>query len=93
MYRFAQTSKAFCANNLQDVPNVLTDGSFEESIRMIPGQGSGTSLTYFFMLSGSENLIKPDRMVLRFIKEAIGIAVNPYCRRNTRILLRDFLTI
>lgn len=90
VYRFAQTLKAFRVNYLQDVPKVLTDASFEESIRTIPGQSSGTSLTYFFMLSGSENLIKPDRMVLRFINEAIGIAVN---LTQAQGLIRDACSI
>ena len=35
------------------------------------------SLAYFFMLAGSEDLIKPDRMVQRFISRALGRDASP----------------
>lgn len=44
----------------------------EAAIRQIPGQKSGISFDYFRMLAGDDNLIKPDRMVQRFIARAIG---------------------
>jgi hypothetical protein len=40
-------------------------------IRGIPGQGSGISFDYFRMLAGDDNLVKPDRMVQRFVAQAI----------------------
>lgn len=45
--------------------------SAEKQVLEIPGQGSGISFDYFRMLAGNENLIKPDRMVQRFIAKAI----------------------
>jgi len=51
------------------MPSAEDDQDFAEEIKSIPGQGSGISLKYFFMLSGSDDLIKPDRMIRRFIKD------------------------
>ena len=45
----------------------------ETLIRAIPGQGSGISFDYFRMLAGDDNLIKPDRMVQRYIARAIDV--------------------
>ncbi|MDO9527966.1 MAG: hypothetical protein Q7J27_02270, partial [Syntrophales bacterium] len=39
-------------------------------IKTIPGHRSGISLKYFFMLAGSEDLIKPDRWIKKFIEDA-----------------------
>ena len=44
----------------------------ERAVRAIPGQGSGVSLRYFWMLAGSDDFVKPDRMVLRFLQAALG---------------------
>jgi len=55
----------------------LTEGRLtaaEATIRQIPGQKSGISFDYFRMLAGDDNLIKPDRMVQRFVARAIGEA-------------------
>ena len=38
----------------------------EKKIKEIPGQKSGLSFKYFLMLVGNENLIKPDRMIIRY---------------------------
>lgn len=56
----------------QDVPHAVADKSLEENIKKIRGQSSGVSWKYFLMLAGSETLIKPDRMILRFIKRVTG---------------------
>lgn len=70
--RFLKVLKDFNAEYFQDIPKLIEDESFEHCIKSIPGQGSGTSLKYFFMLAGSDNLIKPDRMILRFLHRATG---------------------
>jgi hypothetical protein len=38
----------------------------------IPGQRSGISLKYFLMLAGNDNLIKPDRQILSFLKSILN---------------------
>lgn len=45
---------------------------FEAEITQIPCQRSGISLRYLYMLAGSEEFIKPDRMINRFVYEATG---------------------
>ena len=45
----------------------------ETEIMQIPGQRSGLSLRYFYMLAGDDSFAKPDRHVLRFIKKYAGV--------------------
>ena len=45
---------------------------YAQEILSIPGQRSGISLAYFYMLTGSEGIVKPDRMVKRFLVAALG---------------------
>jgi len=49
---------------------------FQQNFR---GKKSGVSLRYFYMLLGSEDNIKPDRMIMRFIHQALGRTPN-VCR-------------
>lgn len=70
--RFAESLQRFGVESLQDLPKVATNPDFEAEITSIPGQKSGISLRYFFMLAGSEAHIKPDRMISRFIQAATG---------------------
>jgi len=69
---FAQYLQKYGVNYFQDLHMVMNNAQFEKDIRSIKGQGSGISLQYFWMLSGSENLIKPDRMVVRFLSKALS---------------------
>ncbi|MBI3793605.1 MAG: hypothetical protein HY280_02610 [Nitrospinae bacterium] len=71
--------KGFCEalrkcgiNFYQDLPDKMEDQGLEHSIKAIKGQGSGLSLDYFYMLAGNEGLVKPDRMVIRFVESSIG---------------------
>lgn len=73
--RVASVLKAHGGEFLQDVPRLRIDSGFEADIREIPGQRSGVSLQAFYMLAGADDLIKPDRMVLRFLQGAIGRTV------------------
>ncbi len=71
VHRFAQVLLRHNVNYFQDIQKVFQNHHFESDICSIPGQTHGTSLTYFFMLSGEENLIKPDRMVVRFLQRIV----------------------
>lgn len=70
--RFAQITHEYGVEYLQDVEKILGNAEFEAEITHIPGQRSGISLRYFYMLAGSEDFIKPDRMINRFVCEATG---------------------
>jgi hypothetical protein len=69
--RFARILAASGVEYFQDVSKVLTSASFDAQVRAIPGQRSGISLRYFFMLAGSEDRIKPDRHIIRFLSTAL----------------------
>jgi hypothetical protein len=69
---FAYVLQKYNVNYFQDISLVINNTNFEKDIKNIKGQKSGKSLSYFFMLSGEENLIKPDRMIERFVEDCIG---------------------
>lgn len=75
--RFAQVLQAHKVEYLQDVETIQGKESFEKAIKEIPGQGSGITIRYFYMLAGSDDFVKPDRMILGFLKEQIGRSCNP----------------
>jgi hypothetical protein len=72
-------------NTLKDFANIADIDAFERDFMQIPGQGSGVSLRYLYMLTGSVDHIKPDRMILRFINAAIGRT--PKLDESHRLLL------
>ena len=69
---YAKVLQKYKVNYFQDLAKVINNASFERDIKYIKGQKSGISLSYFFMLAGDENLIKPDRMVERFVEDCIN---------------------
>ncbi len=75
--RFATVLTAHGVHFLQDVPPRVADSKLEAELRRIPGQTSGISISYFFMLAGTEDLIKPDRMIGRFLKRHLGYEPSP----------------
>ena len=76
--KFLKILKDFGVETYQDIYKIVDNDTFEECIKNIPGQKSGISLKYFFMLTGSKDQIKPDRMIIGFIKDAIGLSVKPH---------------
>jgi hypothetical protein len=76
VYLFASAIRKFGANYFQDIEHLAAEAQFEETIRRIPGQKSGISLQYFWMLAGSDELVKPDRMIVRFLESALQRPVN-----------------
>lgn len=65
---FLKVLQKFNVENLNDIDKIITNEQLENEIKGIPGQKSGISLKYFCMLAGSDDLIKPDRMILRFLE-------------------------
>ena len=58
----------------------LTPSSIELAEALVlnlPGQSSGISFDYFQMLAGNDNLVKPDRMVQRYVAHAVGMPSDP----------------
>jgi len=69
---FLKVLQKFKVEKFNDIAKFITNEQFENEIKQIPGQKSGISLKYFFMLAGSDDLIKPDRMILRFLENITG---------------------
>lgn len=76
VYAYAVILSAFGVRYLEDVATVMDNPEFEASIRGIPGQRSGISLTYFYMMAGSERHVKPDRMVTRYLERTLNRKVH-----------------
>lgn len=74
--KFLKILQKYEVNKLSDVYKIFSSKEFEIDIKEIPGQKSGISLTYFFMLAGSDDLIKPDRMIIRFLESISGKIVS-----------------
>ncbi len=72
--QFAQVLQDFGVLFFQDIAKtkIAESPDFEKRILSIKGQGSGISLRYFFMLAGDQTLVKPDRMVKRFLSGISG---------------------
>ena len=67
-----------------DIDKIIINDQFEAEIKKIAGQKSGISLKYFFMLAGSDDLIKPDRMILRFLENILEEKVS---LKNCQVIL------
>ena len=59
----------------------------EAIILGLPGQSSGIAFDFFMMLAGDDNLIKPDRMVQRYVAHALDLDSVPQ-PRQAAILVR-----
>ena len=70
--RFSEALRNREINYLQDANLHNKDEFLYSEVKNIPGQTSGISLQYFFMLAGSDEFIKPDKMVRAFIENIIG---------------------
>jgi hypothetical protein len=77
--RFAERLRAHGIEYLQDMAELSEahEARVLEDIRTIPGQGSGISWAAFRLCSGNDDQVKPDRMVRRFIRAALGREVSP----------------
>lgn len=67
--RFAKVLQQDGVLTLSDYQEKGLSKAAEREILSIPGQKSGLSLHYFYMLAGSDDFCKPDRHVLRFIEQ------------------------
>jgi hypothetical protein len=75
-YRFARVLRDYEVNYFQDLPPLIGDKGLELSLKKIPGQKSGVTTKYFYMLAGQEDYIKPDRWITRFTESCLGRQVD-----------------
>jgi hypothetical protein len=73
--RFAEALLANQLNSFADLRDATPErlGAVRAEVQRIPGQRSGISFAYFLMLAGSDDMVKPDRMIRRFVARAIGL--------------------
>ena len=76
VYRFATALAKSEIDIIADAMDVKRMCHLENAIKTIPGQRSGISYKYFCMLAGNDNFVKPDRMVMRFVAEALGVPLD-----------------
>jgi len=91
VYQFAKVLYKYNINYFQDIKKIIGNENLEKEIRSIPGQTSGISLDYFFMLAGEDTFVKVDRMMNRFLLESIGKVPNKYEIRNLFLKTIDIL--
>ena len=84
--QFSSILSEYKVNYFQDISKIVNDLELEKNIKTIPGQTSGLSLKYFFMLSGSKDLVKPDRMILRFLED---VTSKKYSIQDAQVILVD----
>jgi hypothetical protein len=65
--------RRFGIETFADVLRLGLRVSVRDSIRNIPGQTSGISYNYFLILAGHTDAVKADRMVTRFVADALGV--------------------
>lgn len=71
VYRWAVIFEKYGIETFQDLISKGLCKEAKEEILKIPGQKSGISLNYFFMLSGEDSLCKPDRHILSYLSEVL----------------------
>ena len=85
VYRFCRVLQDFGIENFADV---LKDGRREDlrrEIKAIPGQGTGLSFNYFLILAGNTDAVKADRMVTRFVANALAVRNVPQAIAETLV--------
>jgi len=70
--RFAQVLRKYDIDYFQDLATKYNDANLEKELDDIPGQSKNVSIAYFFLLSGSDDFIKADRRVRRFVGKSIN---------------------
>lgn len=95
--RFARVLQKYGVETLADMLSKGLPLQAEVEIMRIPGQKSGLSLRYLYMLSGDDSQSKPDRHVMRFFEGAYWTGLlNPagagFARRSGRDFARKIST-
>ncbi|MGW7083803.1 hypothetical protein ACWGH2_09930 [Streptomyces sp. NPDC054871] len=73
--RYAEILVAHSVGTLADANALLVDSDrlkvVEQALASVTGHGSGARLAYLWMLLGDDSLIKPDRMVLGWLRTVL----------------------
>ncbi|WP_170335518.1 hypothetical protein [Ruegeria arenilitoris] len=90
-----QYAEALQANGIEDFGDMTETRltMIKKQVRDIPGQGSGISFDYFRMLAGNDNLIKPDRMVQRYVAKALKMKPEHVTPEFARAVLQNAILV
>jgi hypothetical protein len=72
-FRFAKALRHFGIQTFADVLKSGLRNDLRQAIKAIPGQSNGLSYAYFLILAGNQDGVKADRMVTRFVANALGV--------------------
>lgn len=70
---FALALREAGINSFEDMKNEDKVKEAEKRVKEVKGQGSGISFDYFTLLAGNDEIVKADRMLCRFVADALGI--------------------
>lgn len=84
--KFASTLVGHGIEHFQDIPAFDEHSPINRALRTVRGQGSGISIGYFWMLAGSDKLVKPDRMILGYLGETLNRLVQTH---EARLLIPE----
>ena len=71
--RFAKVLKSHGIQRLAEMEDVGRQEAVRRDLMRIPGQGSGWTFDYCLMLAGSDGFVKADRMICRYIGNAMEL--------------------
>ncbi len=92
VYRAAKLLKKNGVEYFQDIPRIRNNEDFEIKFLAIDGVGE-VALSYFWMLSGDENLVKPDRWLIKFVIDALDRSVSPEEVKNLVVQAANILNV
>jgi hypothetical protein len=99
VYRFSKTLQCFGVETFAEALRFGVRDDLVRAIKAIPGQASGLSYSYFLILAGNLDGVKADRMVTRFVANALGVRkVSPelaeeLVRKASALLQTEFPTL
>jgi len=71
--RYLNIMQEFRIESCEDVRNSIDNQDFHNQIKAIPGQRSGLTLDYLYILARVDNYVKVDRHITRFTCAATGV--------------------
>jgi hypothetical protein len=74
---FARVLRTHGIEYFDQLPAFDEGSDLHRALRGVRGQSSGISVGYFWMLAGSDDLVKPDRMILGFLRDTLGRTIAP----------------
>ena len=96
VYRFCTTLQCFGIETPADTLKSGLLDDLRDAIKSISGQASGLSFHYFLILCGNPDAVKADRMVTRFLANALGVrsvrqeVAEALVREASAVLRREF---